>query len=107
MRRTGPLTVHDLVEIIRIRNVGRLHHLLDNGRRLLCPNFLPLCVPGRVGSGSITPGRAGPNPGADTSRAFLGIPPIRPAEQEFSGIANGSYIRATRGNNSRFIHSRI
>src|SRR5207237_907821 len=35
VRRAGPLAIHDLVEVVSCRNVGRSHFLLDRALRSL------------------------------------------------------------------------
>src|SRR6266851_4818745 len=72
--RTGPLTIHHLVEIVRRRNVGGFHLLLcthaSRATKLSCAN------PRRLVSGAPAL-RAGSESGADTSGPPLEIPPIR------------------------------
>src|SRR5262249_16337429 len=38
--RTGPLAIHDLVEVVRISDVGILHFLLDHARLATCAQGL-------------------------------------------------------------------
>src|SRR6516164_3194782 len=82
--RASPLTIHDLVEIVGRRNVGRFHLLLCAyaGFAFL---FSPRHEPASAKSGAPA-ARAGAESGADTSGAPLGIPPIRSSYRRFTSL---------------------
>jgi hypothetical protein len=67
VRRTGPLTIHDLVEVIRDRNVGSFHLFLLPAAR--SANLTQGGTEQRPLRGSASPMFRPPIPGADTSRA--------------------------------------
>ncbi len=94
VRRAGPLTIHDLVEVVRDRNVGRFHQLLLHAASRRLRWRIDTLLPG---SGLPAAWLRRPNPAADTSRARRGFPPLhlvvttfcrwRPVTKSASGAA--------------------